>query len=79
VELGRWGDTDDAIEAAGGRIDSKSGHVETGRWYDLKLTVSGNNVKCWLDGKMVHDVDYESGGRVTALYATAATKKNLAT
>jgi len=71
--LGGWGDTDDSIEAAGGRIDSKSGHVETGRWYDLKLTVSGKNVKCWLDGKMVHDLDYESGGRVIALYAAAAT------
>lgn len=70
--LGGWGNTDDSIEAAGGRIDSKRGHVEIGRWYDLKLTVSGRNVKCWLDGKMVHNLDYESGGRVTALYASAA-------
>jgi len=73
--LGGWGDTDDSIEATGGRIDSKHGHVENGRWYDLKLTVSGKNVKCWLDGKLVHDLDYESGGRVTALYAVAATDK----
>ena len=71
--LGGWGDTDDSVEAAGGRTDSKHGYVENGRWYDLKLTVSGKNVKCWLDGKMVHDLDYESGGRVTALYAAAVT------
>jgi alpha-L-arabinofuranosidase len=71
--LGGWGDTDDSVEAAGGRIDSKPGHIENARWYDLKLTVTGKNVKCWLDGKMVHDLDYESGGRVTALYAAAAT------
>jgi len=73
--LGGWGNTDDSIEAAGRRIDSKHVQVQSGRWYDLKLTVSGKNVKCWLDGKLVHDLDYESGGRVTALYAVAATDK----
>jgi alpha-L-arabinofuranosidase len=69
--LGSWGDTADCIES-GERLDSKAGHIDTGHWYDLKLVVSGRNVKCYLDGKLVHDVDYESAGELAALYACAS-------
>ena len=69
--LGGWGNTQDAIEA-GGTIDAKPGHIDTGRWYDLKVTVAGANVKCWCDGELVHDVDYLNVGSVKSLYATAA-------
>ena len=34
--------------------------------------VTGKNVKCYLDGQLVHDVDYDSGGKVMSLYAVAA-------
>lgn len=70
--LGGWGNTADAIES-GGTMDSKPGFIETGRWYDIKLVVSGKNVKCYLDGKLVHDVDLDAGGKISSLYATAAT------
>jgi alpha-L-arabinofuranosidase len=70
--IGGWGNTQDAIEA-GGTMDSKPSQIETGRWYDLKLTVAGKHVKCWLDGQLIHDIDFDAGGRVNALYATAAT------
>ena len=70
--LGGWGNTADGIEADG-TMDSKPGHIETGRWYDLKVTVSGKNVKCWLDGELIHDINYDAGGKVTSLYAVAAT------
>jgi alpha-L-arabinofuranosidase len=70
--IGGWNNTQDAIEC-GGTIDSKPSHIETGRWYDLKLTVSGKNVKCWLDGELIHDTSYDEGGTVNSLYATAAT------
>jgi alpha-L-arabinofuranosidase len=69
--IGGWGNTADAIES-GSTLDSKPSHIETGRWYDIKLTVSGKNVKCWLDGQLMHDVNYESGGDLNSLYATAA-------
>ena len=69
--IGGLNNSDDSIEN-GGRIDSKHSEVETGRWYDLKLTVSGRNVKCWLNGQLVHDVDYESSSKITSIYATAA-------
>ncbi len=38
--LGGWGNTGDGIEA-GETLDSKPSHIETDRWYDLKVTVSG--------------------------------------
>lgn len=70
--IGGWNNTADAIES-GSTLDSKPGNIETGRWYDLKLTVSGKNVKCWLDGRLIHDVNYETGSKINSLYATAAT------
>ena len=31
--------------------------VETGRWYDLKLEVTGNHVRGFVDGKLVTDTN----------------------
>ena len=70
--LGGWGNTADGIES-GGTLDSKPGHIDTDRWYDIKLVVSGKNVKCYLDGQLVHDLNYEAGGKIMSLYAVAAT------
>jgi len=70
--LGGWGNTADGIES-GGTLDSKPGHIETDRWYEIKLVVSGNNVKCYLDGQLVHDLNYDAGGKIMSLYAVAAT------
>jgi alpha-L-arabinofuranosidase len=69
--IGGWGNTADGIES-GHTLDSKPRHIEADRWYDLKLTVSGKNVKCWLDGQIIHDLDYDQGGKINSLYATAA-------
>jgi alpha-L-arabinofuranosidase len=33
-------------------------------------------VKCYLDGRLVHDVNYETGGQVKALYASATRDEN---
>ena len=70
--IGGWGNTADAIES-GGSLDSKPSNIEPDRWYDLKLTVSGKNVKCWLDGELIHDLDFENHGKIDSLYATSAT------
>jgi alpha-L-arabinofuranosidase len=69
--LGGWDNTRDAIQN-GTDIDSKPSLIETGRWYDLRVVVAGKRVKCYCDGQMIHDVDYESEGRVKALYASAS-------
>ena len=70
--IGGWGNTADGIEA-GETLDSKPSHIEADRWYDLKIVVNGKNVKCYLDGEVIHDIDCEMGGKVTSLYAVAAT------
>jgi alpha-L-arabinofuranosidase len=67
--IGGWGNTADAIEAEA-ILDSKSRHIETGRWYDLKLAVNGGNVKCYINGELIHDLYYNE---VASLYAVAAT------
>jgi len=73
--LGGWGNTQDAIEN-GGVIDPKPGRIETGRWYDIRLEISGKRAKCFLDGQLIHDVDYENGGPIKALYASASHDNN---
>ena len=70
--IGGWGNTADGIES-GETLDSKPSHIETDKWYDLKLTVTGKRVKCWLDGVVIHDLDFDQGGKINSLYATAAT------
>jgi len=69
--IGGWGNSADGIEA-GGTLDSKPAHIEMDRWYDIKLTVSGKNVKCWLDGQQIHDVNYDTTSKVPSIYSVAA-------
>lgn len=73
--IGGWGNTADAIEAGETR-DSKPSQIETGRWYDIKVAVKGQNVKCWLDGQIIHNLNLPAQGKVTSLYASAAREKN---
>jgi alpha-L-arabinofuranosidase len=70
--IGGWGNTADGIEA-GETLDSKPSRIETDRWYDLKVEVKGKHVKCSLDGRVIHDLDYGAGGKVASLYASSAT------
>jgi alpha-L-arabinofuranosidase len=72
--LGGWGNSQDAIESSG-IIDGKAGHIETDHWYDIKVTVSGKSVKCWLDGKLIHDAQLDEVGKVMSLYSAASTDK----
>ena len=57
VNFGGWTNTQHAIEqiSNGGKLlaDSKRGHIESGRWYDVTLQVAGDSVKAWLDNEMV--------------------------
>jgi alpha-L-arabinofuranosidase len=66
--IGGWGNTANAIEL-GNRIFTRTpGHVETGRWYDIRVEVKGAHVRCFLDGQLVHDVD---GQPLKSLFASA--------
>jgi alpha-L-arabinofuranosidase len=70
--IGGWGNTRHAIEMDGISGDSVSGSIETGRWYDLRIEVRGANIKCFLDGKLIHDVKWQP---MKPLYAVASLAK----
>ena len=68
--VGGWGNTQHGVEL-GETLDPKRGKIETGRWYDLKVEVRGAGVKCWLDGKLVHDIK-NTLTTAPSLFASAA-------
>ncbi len=75
--VGGWSNTRHAIERGeeGGKFtvgDSVSGAIETGKWYDLKVETAGERVRCYLDGKLIHDCT-SSGQRFKPLHAVAGT------
>ena len=64
LNIGGWGNTQHAIEqiSSGGKLQTvtKPGRVEEGRWYDVKLQVSCDSVKAWLDADLVFDTVLKS-------------------
>ena len=37
------------------RLATRPGSVETGKWYDVKLTVASDSIKAWLDSELMFD------------------------
>jgi alpha-L-arabinofuranosidase len=72
--LGGWGNREHAIERNRAPVGQRvAGSIETGRWYDIEVNVSGGLIVCKLDGKVVHTVPvpdtsdvYASSGYDTA-------------
>ncbi len=58
--IGGWGNRMHGIEKAigGGKSlvgEHVPGAVEAGRWYDIRIELSGPRIRCWLDGQLIHD------------------------
>lgn len=59
--LGGWDNTQTAVEKSiegekmilGGGVPRE---IETGEWYDIKIEVSENRIKCYLNGQLIHDI-----------------------
>jgi alpha-L-arabinofuranosidase len=68
--LGGWGNKRHGVEAPGIDTEGASvdGSIETGRWYDIKVELKGASIKCYLDGKLIHDVKAKP---MKALYASS--------
>jgi len=66
--IGGWGNSANAIELDNHIITQTPGHVETGRWYDVRVEVKGSRVRCYLDGQLVHELDSPP---LKALFASA--------
>jgi alpha-L-arabinofuranosidase len=59
--IGGWGNTRHGIEQSTGGSKSNlgaevAGHIETNRWYDLRVELNGPRIRCYLDGKLIHDL-----------------------
>jgi alpha-L-arabinofuranosidase len=55
--LGGWGNQRHGLEMDGLAGETVSGRIETGRWYDIRIEVRGARIRCYLDGKLLHDVN----------------------
>lgn len=55
--IGGWGNAEHGIEydrsAVGDRV---AGKIAIGRWYDIKIELIGTQIRCYLDGKLIHDI-----------------------
>lgn len=59
--LGGWGNREHAIEKSDQRNKFSigphiPGKIEPNRWYDLSISLRGPNIRCYLDGALIHDV-----------------------
>ena len=72
--IGGWNNTQHAIEQMVNGTKSiigsaVPGSIQSGRWYDIRIVLSGTHIRCYLDGQLVHDVTYSGS---PALLASAA-------
>jgi alpha-L-arabinofuranosidase len=73
--LGGWNNTQGAVEKAtnGGKetLLAKPNHIETGRTYDVRVSVRGTHVELYLDGQLWGSFDDD---RVTEPFAQVVTR-----
>jgi alpha-L-arabinofuranosidase len=67
--IGGWGNHRHALEIGGIESAPVDGRIETGRWYDIRVELKGSSIKCYLDGKLIHDAKTPG---IKALYASAS-------
>jgi hypothetical protein len=53
--IGGWGDTLTAIQAPNVLTPSAPMTIQTNVWYNIQITVQGDEVKCYLNGTLIHD------------------------
>jgi alpha-L-arabinofuranosidase len=67
--VGGWGNTQYAIEFNQSPVGrGVRGRIETNRWYDIKVELAGNRIRCYLDGALIHDA---TAPATEHFYATA--------
>jgi alpha-L-arabinofuranosidase len=70
--IGGWGNISSGVERcdAGGKTPATPQvplAVETGRWYDIRVELKGPNVKCYLDGMLIHEFTVADTSLVSAI------------
>jgi len=67
--IGGWGNREHAIELNQSPVGRHvRGRIETDRWYDIRIELAGNRIRCHLDGELIHD---EIAPSTEHFYATA--------
>jgi alpha-L-arabinofuranosidase len=78
ANFGGWGNSQHAVERAdgGSKVQSRRvrGSIETGRWYDIRIDIDGNDIECHLDNEVVCTANLGRMQRVVTdnLYANAS-------
>ncbi len=52
--LGGWGNTEHALDTPDIKSAHVSGQIETGRWYEITIDLTGESVRAYLDGRLLH-------------------------
>lgn len=70
--IGGWGNTMHAVEKETDGLrsiigDSVPGRIEENRWYDIRVSIRGRRIQCYLDGKLVHDFEDAPPPKVVAV------------
>lgn len=69
--VGGWGNSEHGIELSrdGGKevVSRVRGRIETGRWYDLRVDVTPESIKCYLDGQFIQEAKRPSHRLVHAV------------
>ena len=66
--IGGWGNTANGIEQGDNIVTRTPGSIETDRWYAIRVDLITNHIRCYLDGRLVHDLDYRP---LKSLFASA--------
>jgi alpha-L-arabinofuranosidase len=76
--MGGWGNREHGIERNRAPVGQRvPGRIETGRWYDIEVNVSGGLIVCKLDGKQIHSVPVPDNADVYASSGYDAAKKEI--
>ena len=66
--LGGWGNSQHAIEFNQNLVGSGvRGSIATNQWYDIKIDIKNDVIKCYLDGKLIHEA---SAAKEQTFFAT---------
>lgn len=71
--IGGWENTQHALELDA-TTNARRGTVNEGQWYDLKVEVAGQRIRCWLNGQLLHDVRRQPL-KTQTLYASATSEE----
>ncbi len=67
LNLGGWGDTQDALQRAGGRLglavvaSKPTMRIRRGKWYNIRLKCDGPHIQAWVNGKHLFDQTVKHG------------------